>query len=423
MMGSAGMGAFRNAPPGFTRPPIHSWWRKSAEMGNLLPGNIARWIEELAGVGLIFLAMADVFMTALYVRAGTGPLSHRLVRVSWAIVRRASRLLPVQWRIGFLSFFGPVFVVGLTMLWIGLLLFGFALITLPNLGRGIRSQNGPTPTDLTTAFYSAGTSTSTVGSNELGPVSGGFKILTVLSSLLGASVLTLSITYIIQIYTALQRRNSLCLGLHYASAGTGDAAVLLAGLGAGNNFTASAGQLAGFASQVTTNYESHHFYPVLIYFCFREPLYAVARAALITLEMVSLIDAALEEERHGWLKRSAVVIQTREAAMHLLTEFAEIYLPDLPSAPGEQDESTTIHWRARYRAALGFLRGSGMFLIKDEQRGEDRYVELRRKWDSYIVGFAHYLERPVEEIDFAGKNPSETAQHRELPTPAFPEPL
>jgi len=110
------------------------------------------------------------------------------------------------------------------------------------------------------------------------------------------------------------------------------------------------------------------------------------------------------------------VTQLREGAMHVLTEMAGVYLPGGPPPVGEQDHAITERWRQRYRAAVDHLRHAGISVTDDEARGAERYVELRRQWDSYVMAFARYMEHPLHEIDPMGADPSETAQHREMPT-------
>lgn len=372
---------------------------------------------QFAGMALILLSVADVFMTVLYARVGTGPMSHRLASWSWAIVRKIARRLPEQQKDTLLSFFGPGYLVLLTSIWIALLLFGFTLIAWPGLGTGIRSTAGQTPRDFLTAFYYAGGSMTTVGSGDLQPASALFKCLTVVDSILGMLVLTMAVTYIIQIYTALQRRNDLALGLHHASGGTGDAAALLAGLSARDDFTQSGSSLSSLASEVTSVYESHHFYSVLIYFRFREPHYAMARGTLITMEMISLIDSALDENRHGWLKRSSSITQIREGGMHVLTELAGVYLPGKRPEAHCPEGKILDHWRQRYFAALDYLRHAGISVVRDAERGAERYVELRSQWDPFVMAFAGYMEHTLPEIDPIGTNPSETGHHREMDAP------
>jgi hypothetical protein len=371
---------------------------------------------QFAGVALIALAVADVYMTVLYARAGTGPLSHRLASWGWAVARRVGRAVPGH-KGGLLAAFGPTYVVVLISSWVSLLLLGFTLITWPRMGTGIQSTSGPTPTDFFTAFHFAGGSLTTVGSSELRPATAFFRFLTVVDSVIGMTVLTLSVSYVIQIYTALQRRNALCLSLHHASGGTGDAAALLASLGPGDDFTRGDSVLASLAAETSAVYESHHFYSVLIYFRFRDPYYAMSRGALTNLEMISLIDTALDDGRHGWLRRTAAVTQIREGGMHVLTEFAGVYLPGGPPSTGEQSPAVEAQWRRRFAAALQHLRRCGISVTRDVEQASDRYVELRRRWDPYVMAFARYMEHEPAQIDPPGAEPSVTARHREMPEP------
>ena len=55
------------------------------------------------------------------------------------------------------------------------------------------------------------------------------------------------------------------------------------------------GLLAEAAAEVAAVKEAHHFYPVLFYFRFAEPIYAASRFGLVTLDAVSLIRSALSD--------------------------------------------------------------------------------------------------------------------------------
>ena len=57
-----------------------------------------------------------------------------------------------------LSFFGPVIVVLLVLVWASALTVGAALVMYPTLGTSIRASSGETPTDLTAALYAGGSS-------------------------------------------------------------------------------------------------------------------------------------------------------------------------------------------------------------------------------------------------------------------------
>jgi hypothetical protein len=167
---------------------------------------MARWVEPLSGASLMAVVLGDVFLTVLYARAGTGIISDRLAKVIWLALRR------VSWGDGrLLSFCGPCIVVALLLTWSMLLALGAALIVHPQLGTTITNTNQDTPTDFVTAIYVAGSSLSIVGGSNFAPQSAGTKLLFLLNSVIGTSVISLTITYLMQIYGALRSRNSLCL--------------------------------------------------------------------------------------------------------------------------------------------------------------------------------------------------------------------
>jgi hypothetical protein len=82
-----------------------------------------RWVEPIAGALLMALVLADVFLTVLYARAGTGIISDRMARLVWLTLRG---LAPDRIRRYLLSFCGPLIVVGLLLTWSILLAVGAA---------------------------------------------------------------------------------------------------------------------------------------------------------------------------------------------------------------------------------------------------------------------------------------------------------
>jgi hypothetical protein len=182
------------------------------------------WLEPLAGAILLAITLADVFLTVLYARAGTGILAPRLARGVW----RVFRALAGRRHAGILSYCGPVQLVALVLMWGALLALGSCLVIHPALGSGVKSSSGLTDTDFVTALFVAGSSISIVGASDYGPTNAGYKLLFLFNSLVGMSVTSLTLTYLMQVYSALHSRNSLGLSVQAQSGETGDAAELLA---------------------------------------------------------------------------------------------------------------------------------------------------------------------------------------------------
>src|ERR1700710_2051361 len=112
-------------------------------------------IETLLGAACMLLILADVFLTILYARAGTGLLSNKITRATFAAFRAISKGAKAK-QGSLLSFCGPAMVVVLILVWFFGLSLGAGLIVHPRLGSSIQASNGQTQTDFATALYVGG---------------------------------------------------------------------------------------------------------------------------------------------------------------------------------------------------------------------------------------------------------------------------
>jgi hypothetical protein len=378
---------------------------------------VTDWLFPIVGALLIATVMLDVFLTVLYARIGTGVLSHHLACWLWRFFRFASRPF-ARWHLQdlVLSFAGPVMLVSLIGIWFCMLMLGGGLIVQPMLGSAFVATKGPTPHDLVTAMYLAGDYMTTAGASDITPDRTA-RLLTTFFSLIGISTLTLTLTYILEIYNALQRRNTFALKLHLLAGETADAAELVAGIGPQGEFTAGYTHLAEIGAEMTSFKESHHFYSVLFYFRFKEPYYAVSRMTLVVLDSITLIKSALSDADYAWLKESAAVSQLWRGAMHTLTLLAVSFLPKgIPQDPNPPAPEKLEHWRRRYRAARQRLSEAGIRIFEDEALGFENYVNLRVRWDRYITTFAAHMGHDMRNIDPAGTEPQLSEERQPFET-------
>ena len=312
-----------------------------------------------------------------------------------------------------MSFCGPVVLVLLVAIWDFGLTLGAALIIHPALGASVANSSGATPTDFITALQAGGNSTSIVGSGELSPQTGAFRLFYLFASLTGTAIVSLTLTYLMQVYSALRSRNSTALQFHLASAETGDAAEFVAGLGPQGKFDGGYSNLSEMAVKISEAKEAHHFYPVLFNFRFSETHYSVSRFALVALDSVTLIKSALDDRKYEWLKESAGVAHLWRACMLLLTNLAENFLPG-ETGKMQPDERKRERWHRRYQAALEKFRQAGIETIADERAGFEIYVSLRAEWDDSIASLAPLLGYELEEIDPAGRRPESAAGRQDF---------
>jgi hypothetical protein len=360
-------------------------------------------LEQALGVLLFVAVLLDVFLTVLYARIGTGVLSNGIGRLTWRAARWLARRVDREHPGTALSFAGPVVLVLLVGAWALVLTCGMGMILHPYLGAEVRAKDGAMPNDFVTAMYAGGSSVAILGSSDLAPQTGALRLLYLFNSLVGASVVSLSLAYLVQVYSALRARNSLALKIHLLGHEEADATYIAAGLAADGQFTGGYSQLQELAADMTKVTESHHFYPVLFYFRFPEPRYAVSRFSLIALDAVTIIESALDRVRYSYVTESSPVDQLRRTTTLLLSMLDQSFLcPSERQSQEEPDAATKDRWRRRYRVALQVIRAAGLTTVADESAGAEKYVSLRARWDCYIRSLAPHMGYRQEEIDPVG---------------------
>lgn len=351
------------------------------------------WLLQITGCILVLVAVLDLFLTVLYARNDVGLLSPQVSHLVWSCFRGTAKTLPAGGQ-RLLTFAGPVLLAAIVLLWLSLLVVGFALIIWPVLGDEIRKTSGETPVDFATAVYYSGYTLATLGYGDIAPQSAFWRVLAVVESLLGFSVLTLSLTYLVSVYSALVRRNVLALALHHRSGRTDDAAELLARLGVGGRLDRVAAQsLADLNLRLHDLYESHHSYPILHYFHFVEPHYAMAHVMAMLADVAALARTALDSDQHAQFARSAEVEEALTASTDSLQRLSALFLPKSyrPEGSGSEAAEELEAWRGRFNRAVERLSEARVTTTANPEAAADQYVQLRRGWAPYATAFRQYM--------------------------------
>jgi hypothetical protein len=356
-------------------------------------------IEQAVGIGIMLLFLTDIFVTVLYARANAGILAPRLGRLIWRVFRVVGGSLGRPADV--LSFCGPAILITAVAFWAFGLTLGAALIIHPELGHGVVSGSGETGTDFLTALEAGGASLAIVGAGDHSPAAASMQLLYLFDSLIGVSVLSLTLTYLMQVYTALRERNVVAMDLHLLTAETDDAAELLVRLAPDGDPGRAVDALAQLGGRITAGKEAHHFYPVLSWFRFPEPHYAVSRIALLGLDTVALIRTALDPRRAPGLPESAAIEQLARGSWLLLTTVERAILghaADPKAAPDDDERS-----RRRYGEAVRRLGAAGFPVVTDEHTGAEAYAALRASWAPHVRIVADAMSYDVRAIDPAGE--------------------
>jgi hypothetical protein len=358
------------------------------------PSPALKIVEQLAGIAVLLVALVDVFLTILYARMYSGILAMRFARGierAWVWSSRAFG----RSRARFLSFCGPVTLLAVLGLWTTLLMLGSALVLHPVLGNAVRPSNVVPRTDFLTALYVGGASISVIGSSGYSPETPIYRMFFLFNSAVGMTFVSLVLTYLGQVYTALLRRNALALKIHALSEEKGDGAELVCRLWPRGDLDSGTSSLAELASEMSAVKEAHHFYPLLMQFRFEEPFYSVSRMVSVSLDAMSLVMSSLDDQRFAALKESSGVTLLWRSSLWLVSSMTRTP-PARGADPTAQDVAL---WRKRHRAALARLRSAGIATVADEENGFERYADLRSRWDGLVHALAPALAFSIEEID------------------------
>ena len=367
----------------------------SAAMG-LVGG--ARRLEQTLGVWLELVALCDVLVTVLFAPVRTGIVSGSVARGTWWIfLRLAGTLRPAGSK-------GPLAVrpdrarVARRSMGTFAHDWGGDDPFIPSLEQACKPTSGPPrPASLppcTRKYQHVPSSAS-----EVAPKTAALRLVYLFNSLVGTSVLSLTLTYLMQVYSALLRRHALGMTLHLLSMETGDAAELIAAIARGGSFESSLSTLLDIGGQITQNYEARKLYPLLMFYRTQDDRYSVARISIVGIDAVLLLRSALSDQRYGWLKTSGEVEQMSRSSGLLMATLEDAFGTSPGSPTDDHEPMDTAVWHRRYFAALERLRRAGVETAADERRGAEVYSGLRARSTARLARLASAMGYRLDEVD------------------------
>ena len=217
-----------------------------------------------AGVALILLVVVDALTTTLAVGSGAGPVCGRVNAALWRLLLRLHRR---DRRSGALGTAGIGLLLGSVAWWVLGLWAGWTLVLLS--GRGVESDSTGATAGFWDVAYYAGFTVSTLGVGDYVGTAPGWRVLTAVAGLSGLFLVTLAITYLVSVVSAVVARRALALRIH----ALGESSTALVARGwAGDAFTSAFVQhLVTLTGELVTSAEQQVAYPVLRYFRSSDP--------------------------------------------------------------------------------------------------------------------------------------------------------
>jgi Ion channel len=286
-------------------------------------------VWTVLGVVLIALALRDVF-DVLFHPLGRGMIARRVVQGVAALARRA------PWRSGTPGLLaGPLGYVAVVGTWAGLLALGWALIFLPQLPQGFHFDPGLDPSQhagFLDALYVSLVNLTSLGYGDISPASGVMRLLGPVETMFGLGLLTASISWLISIYGAISRRDSLAHEVHLAK----EAEERLGEKLADADPALLEAMLAGFSEQLIRARRDLIHFPIVHYFRTEDEERALA--GLLPF-LGSLADEAGEDLRPHPLRVRAEILRLA------IDDFAETLRVRL-RMPGESTDETLQHYQS-----------------------------------------------------------------------------
>lgn len=238
----------------------------------------------VVGALLVAIVFADAFMTTLTVSWGPGPLSSRVLAALWRLLlavyrRRGSAVLTVA---------GALLLVTTVVLWVLLLWLGWSLVFWGS-DSVVHAKTGATAGPFDAAYY-AGYTLFTLGTGDFVPSTTVTRLLSVVTTFTGLFLVTLAITYLVAVVSAVVRRRSLAIRIH--GLGPDATQIVARGWQDGRFSPLFEQQLLGLTPDVVNGAEQHLAYPVLHYFHTRGRDLAASQA-IVDLDEALLVMTAV----------------------------------------------------------------------------------------------------------------------------------
>lgn len=213
----------------------------------------------VGGAALVALTFLDAFMTTLDVSAGAGPVSSRVLALAW---RTALRFHRRDSESSFLTGVGTVLLAGTVLLWVSGLWLGWTAVFLGS--ETVVSSTSRAPAGVADVAYFSGFTVFTLGTGDFVLTDAGWRLVSSLASFSGLFLITLAITYLISVISAVVERRAIATHIH--SLGDSASDIVTRGWD-GTRFTSQFQQhLATLTTALITSAEQHLAYPVLHYF-------------------------------------------------------------------------------------------------------------------------------------------------------------
>ena len=343
-----------------------------------------RALAAIVGTFIVVTVLWDGFETIIFPRRVTRKmrLTRLFYRYTWLVWVWFVNLISSKKRSEtFLSFYGPLSLIFLLVIWAWGLVFGFGLL---QWAAGPDRTPGGTSISFWTYFYFSGTNFFTLGIGDITPYTVPARILTMIEAGLGLGFLALILGYLPALNQSFARREE-TISLLDARAGSPPTAIeMLRRHRQDNGLVELERFLSLWERWASELLESHLSYPVLAYFRSQHDNESWLAALTAILDSTSLIMVYMS----GPCRNQAEL--TFAMARHAVADLSIVF--DTPPREPDQDRLPA----ADLDRITAELTGLGFDLSTDDTMKE-KLKDLRHMYEPYLYALGSHLYLDVPQ--------------------------
>ena len=352
------------------------------------------WLALPLGAALIAVSLLDVGLTVLHVQAES-PVSVRLNRAVWALMRGVGAPLPESTRDRLLAWGFPLMVAATVALWIALYIAGFALLYLPLMERVgfFRSAAGAT-VHTSDAFYFSAVSFLTIGYGDIAPAHWLARALAVLEGAVGLLTISLAVTYLLSVYPLVTRKQALAAALNQENDGRTDGVAVAARFIGAGRFELIGSRLRALNDELLVLGQAHGIYPLLFYVRPKESQSSFVRVLTVIQGLICTLRYLLRADTYPEIAQDPRLAAMEEGLLYTLHQLDRSdYLK-----PGESELDERLIFQ-QIETALSDLRAAGIDTISlDDVETREQISTFRRATDPFILAYARNLSYEPDRI-------------------------
>ena len=330
----------------------------------------------LVGFGLVAGVLWDAFETVVLPRRVSRRfrLARLFYRLTWQpYAATARRVRAEARREAYLSFFGPMSLILLFVLWATVLILGFGMLQWAT-GSAVNIQTGQA--DYWIDLYLSGTTFFTLGLGDVVPTSPLARVLTVVEGGTGFAFLALVIGYLPIVYQMFARRETNVSLLDQRAGSPPSVGELLRRNVVGGDLQVIEGLLREWELWTADLLESHLSYPTLAYFRSQHENQSWVAALAVILDLCAFVLAC------GSNRSSHQAGFTFAIARHAVADLAHVF--NATPRPPRAD-------RLDAAAARRLWQLIGLDQKPDREAAEQRLAVIRAAYEPYLAALSGFL--------------------------------